>query len=313
MPAKVLAAHCRDIGTREGVTFGPGALDLIVRAGDGSVRDTLSVLDQVISYTGNDVTAEAVADVLGAVPAELLDDLVSGLADGDVAAVLRLVGRVADAGLDLRQFAQEAVEHLRSLFLLQVAPDAQLVEATPERLAALTAQAARMGRVELLRAVELLGDCQTQMRRGNIRLPLEIALAKAALPESGGDAAALAARLDRLERRATASPAPPASARPPPPGRPPPPRPEPRCPRCLRPGGSGRRCARPGNSGRRCLRPGGTAGQRRFGGSGERSIRRQWRSLRPPLRRPRRSRCRTAVTRSTSPRCSVCGRPWSRR
>ena len=175
----------------------------------------------------------------------------------------------ADAGRDLRQFAQEAVEHLRSLLLLQVAPDAQLVEATPERLAALTAQSARMGRVELLRTVELLGDCQTQMRRGNVRLPLEIALAKAALPESGGDAAALAARIDRLERRATAdrpprrlSRRPPAPATPPPPLRstPLPPLPrgagrtrrlEPRCPRCLRPGGSGRCCPRPGDSGRR--------------------------------------------------------------
>lgn len=202
VPARTLAEHGRDIGGREGVTFGPGAVELLVRAADGSVRDLLSVMDQVIAFAGTEVTVEAVADVLGTVPAELLDALAATLADGDVAGVLTLVGRVTDAGRDLRQFAQEAVEHLRSLLLLQVAPTAGLVDATPERVTVLAAQADRLGRLELLRAVELLGDCQTQMRRGNTRLPLEIALAKAALPEASGDAAALGARLDRLERGA---------------------------------------------------------------------------------------------------------------
>lgn len=201
VPADQLAAHCEDLGRREGVEFEPGALDLIVRAGDGSVRDTLSVLDQAVAFAGTQVTLAACAEALGAVSEELLIEAADAIAAGDVPALCVLVQRLADGGVDMRQFARETVEHLRALFLLSAAPDAGLVETTPERLQRLTAQAGRLGTAELLRAVELLSEAQVQMRRGNTRLPLELALVKAALPEASGDAAALAARIDRLERR----------------------------------------------------------------------------------------------------------------
>jgi DNA polymerase-3 subunit gamma/tau len=201
LSAELLGRHVEDIGGREGLSFDTGSIALITRAGDGSVRDTLSVLEQVVSFTGPKVTVEGVAEVLGATNDDLLADMATSIAGGDVAALCRLVQRLADSGHDLRQFARDATEHLRALFLLQTAPDADLVPGTPERLAALREQAGRLGRVELLRAVDLLADCQAQMRRGNTRLPLELALAKAALPEASGDVAALGARLDRLERR----------------------------------------------------------------------------------------------------------------
>lgn len=201
MPADALTAHVEDIGQREQITFDIGSVALIVRSGDGSARDTLSVLEQVVSYTGPKVTVEGVAEVLGTTDDELLGELAQGIAAGDVPALCRLVQRLADSGHDLRQFARDATEHLRALFLIQTAPDADLVPATPERLARLQAQAGRLGQIELLRAVDLLAECQAQMRRGNTRLPLELALAKAALPEASGDPTALAARLDRLERR----------------------------------------------------------------------------------------------------------------
>jgi DNA polymerase-3 subunit gamma/tau len=199
IPAAELAAHCRHIAELEGFTFEGDALASIVRAGDGSARDTLSVLDQVVAFTGPAITPQGVAEVLGSVPSTLLDRLAELLAASDVAGVLQLVQQVADGGTDLRQFATDAVDHLRSLLLLSAAPDAGLVDATPDRVAELAAQASRTGTADLLRAVELLNDAQPRMRRGNTQLPLEIALAKAALPASGGDAGALAARMDRLE------------------------------------------------------------------------------------------------------------------
>ena len=199
IPAAELADHCRHIGDLEGFTFEGDSLQSIVRAGDGSARDTLSVLDQVVAFTGPSITAAGVADVLGSVPAVLLDRLAGLLAASDVAGVLGLVQEVADGGTDLRQFATDAVEHLRSLLLLAAAPDAGLVDATPDRVRELTAQAAMTGPADLLRAVEMLNDAQPKMRRGNTQLPLEIALAKAAIPESGGDPGAIAARLDRME------------------------------------------------------------------------------------------------------------------
>lgn len=200
--APVLSEHVQRLGRMEDITFEAGSVDLIVRAGDGSVRDTLSVLEQVVAFTGHDITLRGVVDVLGAVPQELLVETADLIAAGDVPGVCGLVGRLADSGVDMRQFARDAVGHLRELFLLQVAPDAGLVETTPEHLARLQAQAGRLGRAELLRTIELLAECQAQMRRGNTRLPLEMALIKAALPEASGDPAAIAARMDRLERRA---------------------------------------------------------------------------------------------------------------
>jgi DNA polymerase III subunit gamma/tau len=203
LSAADLAAHVEAIGAREGLAFEPGAVELVVRAGDGSVRDTLSVLDQAVAFTGPKVTLSGVANVLGAVADQVLADLADRIAAGDAAGLLVAVGRLADAGQDLRQLARDAVEHLRSLLLLQAAPDARLVETTPERLDYLVAQAGRLGRVELIRAIELLTDAQVQMRRGNTRLPLEIALVKAAMPEACGDVGALGARLERLERSAS--------------------------------------------------------------------------------------------------------------
>lgn len=197
--ADVLAGHVRDLCARESVSIDAEAVEMVVRAGDGSVRDTLSVLDQVMAFTGASVSAPAVADVLGVTPADLLGRAAEALAARDVAGVMTLVQDMADGGADPRQFARDLVDHLRALFLLQVAPDGGLVEGTPERVAELRAQSGRFGRNELLRAVDLLAEAQSVMRRGNTRLPLELALAKAAMPEHSGDPAALAARLDRLE------------------------------------------------------------------------------------------------------------------
>jgi DNA polymerase-3 subunit gamma/tau len=195
-----LAAHVDEIAAVEGLTLDPVARDLVVRAGDGSVRDTLSVLDQVRAFVGDDIGGEAVAEVLGTVGADELAELAEGIAAGDVAGLCALVGRLADAGVDLRQLAGDAVEHLRRLLLLRAAPDTDLLELGADTTAQLRRQASGMATAELLRATELLAEAQAAMRRGNIRLPLEIALIKAAQPEASGDPGALAARVERLER-----------------------------------------------------------------------------------------------------------------
>jgi DNA polymerase III subunit gamma/tau len=206
--AGLLTRHAEAVAAAEGITLQPGAVELIVRAGDGSVRDALSVLEQVVAYTGPSVALERVVEVLGSVPDELLFAAVDRVADGDVARLCELVQQLADAGHDPRQFARDAVEHLRALFLLKTAPDAGLVDTTPDRAARLGAQAQLLGLAELLRAIDLLAEAQAQMRRGNTRLPLELALVKAALPAACGDPAAIAARMDRLERHAGGDPRP---------------------------------------------------------------------------------------------------------
>jgi len=202
----------------EGADIEPAALELVARAADGSHRDGLSRLDQVLTYAGPKVTLADVAQVLGALPAELRFDLAEALAAHRVADVLASVERVVDAGHDLQQFAREALEHLRDLYVLRVAPESTtLVDVTAETRERLGAQAERFGPGELGRLVRIVGETYLDLRTAtDQRLVLEVGLAKAALPEASLDADALLTRIERLERRlsiaTTEAPAPAAPA-----------------------------------------------------------------------------------------------------
>jgi DNA polymerase III subunit gamma/tau len=209
----------------EGVDIEPAALELVARAADGSHRDGLSRLDQVLTFAGPKVTLADVAQVLGALPVELRFDLAEALAAHRVADVLACVERVVDAGHDLHQFTREALEHLRDLYVLRVAPSSTtLVDVTAETRERLAAQAERFGPGELGRMVTIVGDLYLDLRTAtDQRLVVEVGLARAAMPEASLDAEALLARIERLERRlsiagaespAPAGPAPAAAAEP---------------------------------------------------------------------------------------------------
>src|SRR6266540_2694664 len=236
----VLAEYFAKICAAEGVDVEPAAIEAVARAADGSVRDGLSRLDQVLTFTGGHVTLSHVARALGALRFELADALASQRA-GDVFAC---VEQVVDAGHDLQHFAREALEHLRDLYVLRAAPEsATLVDVTPETRERLTAQAERFGPGELARALRIVGDVYLDLRTAtDQRLVLEVGLARAAMPEASLDAGALLARIERLERRLAitpgdqapastlpppAAPAPAVPARPGPPPPPPPPPPGP--------------------------------------------------------------------------------------
>jgi DNA polymerase-3 subunit gamma/tau len=187
----------------EGVDIEPAALELVARAADGSHRDGLSRLDQVLTFAGTKVTLADVAQVLGALPVELRFDLAEALAAHRVADVLACVERVVDAGHDLHQFTREALEHLRDLYVLRVAPSSTtLVDVTAETRERLAAQAERFGPGELGRMVSIVGELYLDLRTAtDQRLVVEVGLARAAVPEASLDAEALLARIERLERR----------------------------------------------------------------------------------------------------------------
>ena len=227
-----LVEHFVQVCEAEGVEAEPAALEMIARAADGSVRDGQSRLDQVLTFVGGGrIRLDDVAKVLGALPDELRFELAEALAAHRVGEVFACVERVAEAGYDLHQFAREALEHTRDLYVTRVAPEsATLVDATAERRERLAAQAERFGPGELGRVVRILGDLYLDLRTAtDQRLVLEVGLARAALPEASLDADALLARIERLERRlaigqaeaATGTPSPPRSevtAAPPRPG-----------------------------------------------------------------------------------------------
>jgi DNA polymerase III subunit gamma/tau len=198
-----LVADFARICEAEGVDIEPAALELVARAADGSHRDGLSRLDQVLTFAGQKVTLADVAQVLGALPVELRFDLAEALAAHRVADVLACVERVVDAGHDLHQFTREALEHLRDLYVLRVAPQSTtLVDVTAETRERLAAQAERFGPGELGRMVRIVGDLYLDLRTAtDQRLVVEVGLARAAVPEASLDAEALLARIERLERR----------------------------------------------------------------------------------------------------------------
>ena len=202
-----VAGNVRQLCDLEGYTIEDGAVEAIVRAGDGSLRDTQSVLEQVLAFTGTEVTAEGVAQTLGQTPTERVIETVDLLGARDLAGLLGMVQGLLDAGHDLRRFTLDLVQHVRDLLVLQAAPDRpDLVDATDERRRRLQAQTGALTGETLLRMVDLLAAAVTEQRQGSPRLPLELTLAKLAVPGADGDVGELADRVARLEAGASAGP-----------------------------------------------------------------------------------------------------------
>jgi DNA polymerase-3 subunit gamma/tau len=176
------------------------------------------VLDQLSTTTGGKITAAEAAELLGVVPEQALIELVDRVASGDAAGVLREIDALAAQGQDLADLVSALLGHLRLLYLLQHAGSLP-ASAAPgdESVAALERQAAALPAYETLRAVDLLTAALQEIRDGaDPRLPLEVALLKAARPQSERSTEALLARIERLEGGAP-RPEPPAAAAPTPP------------------------------------------------------------------------------------------------
>ena len=170
----------------EGLRVERAALELIARYGTGSLRDSISLLDQIVSDPDEVVTLELAQRVLGAASLAAVKDLASALIQGDVAGGLHIINAAVDAGADPRQFGQQMVEHLRAVLLAQTA-GADLVPASPEERALYTEQAAQIDRGTLLRAVRAFNEAVASYRGGwQPQLGLELALVESlrAEPES---------------------------------------------------------------------------------------------------------------------------------
>ncbi|WP_432541841.1 DNA polymerase III subunit gamma and tau [Kineococcus sp. SYSU DK002] len=217
VPPAQLTAYLADLAEKEGVRIGKGVLPLVVRAGGGSVRDTLSVLDQLIAGAGDDgVTYDIAVALLGYTHASLLDDVVEAVAAGDAATVFRAVERVVDTGQEPRRFADDLLQRLRDLVIVAAVGDAagDALAVPEDALERLQAQAAHLGRAELSRAADVVAAGLEQMTGATSpRLQLELLCARLLLPGADADGG-LGTRLDRLERRISAGGGLPAAAPP---------------------------------------------------------------------------------------------------
>ena len=230
---RVLSDHLARVAGEEGVKVDDAVLPMVVRAGAGSVRDALSVLDQLIAgSTDNEITAAYASGLLGYTDARLLDDVVDAFATRRGAAVFETLDRALDSGLDPRRFVADLLERFRDLLIVTVAGEdathlEALVTAAPDELERMKVQAAAFGLAELTRNAEVLAQGLIEMRGATApRLLLEIMAARLLLPGADDADRGLQVRLEQLERQirqgasaasvaaaAPAMPVPPAAAR----------------------------------------------------------------------------------------------------
>jgi len=205
VPPARLHDYLEQLCVAEGVPVEPGVLSFVVRAGAGSVRDSLSVLDQLMA--GSDqhgLTYDGAAALLGFTDAELLDATIDAFAAGDGASVFGQIERVIDTGLDPRRFVEDVLERFRDLIVLSAAPDtgAFVLRGLPsDQIDRMRVQAAAFGPGDLSRSADIVNAGLTEMTGATSpRLQLELIAARVLLPGAAGERG-YAARLDRLERR----------------------------------------------------------------------------------------------------------------
>jgi len=224
VPGPQLSDHLAWIAEQEGIEVERPGLNLIARAAEGSVRDSLSLLDQVIAYAAGEkkITTAKVAEVLGVADRRVLFELSRALLDRDSQLALGIVDRLFSSGQDLSQFAQAFLVHLRDLTVVSTCKDpAPLVDATESELADMTEVAGHEGASLLPQLFDRFCATTEQIARSSFpRLLLEMAIIEMVNAEPMLPLGDLLQRLEQLEvRLGGSSPAPGGGG---PAGRPPP-------------------------------------------------------------------------------------------
>lgn len=205
LPPATMRGLLGRICEQESVAVEEAVYPLVIRAGGGSPRDSLSVLDQLLAGAGDEgVTYHRAVSLLGVTDVALIDDAVTALAGDDGAALFGTIDRVMEAGHDPRRFAVDLLERFRDLILLQAVPDAVergLVSGPGDVLDRMRDQAESIGPAGLTRFAELLHEGLGEMRGATApRLLLEVVCARMLLPAASDSEAATLQRIERLER-----------------------------------------------------------------------------------------------------------------
>ena len=203
---RTMRALIERVSAGENFVLDDAVYPLVIRAGGGSPRDTLSVLDQLLAGADeNRITYQHALALLGATDVALIDDAVDALAAGDAAALFGAVESVIDAGHDPRRFATDLLERFRDLIVLQAVPDAAargVVDAPGDVLERMRDQASRVGAATLTRYAEVVHAGLGEMRGATApRLLLEVVCARLLLPSASDTEAALLQRIERIETR----------------------------------------------------------------------------------------------------------------
>jgi DNA polymerase-3 subunit gamma/tau len=197
-----IAQVVRRVAEAESIEIEDGAVAAIARSATGSFRDALGTLDQLVAYGGTQVATDDVLAVLGVAEAELILATADAIAGEDGRAALEASDRLARSGRDLSQFGRDLLAHLRQLLVIRTIgePPAtfSVTAADPERL---RVQAEAFSDLALTRAIDVVAGALAAIKEGDEpRMTLELAILRAARPEVDPSRAALAQRLERVER-----------------------------------------------------------------------------------------------------------------
>ena len=216
VPPEVLLPFLQGLCDQEQVAVEPGVLQLVIRAGGGSVRDSLSILDQLMAGASsqNGIEYDRAVALLGYTHAQLLDEVIEALGAKDAPTLFGAVSRVVATGQDPRRFVEDLLERLRDLIVVKAVPQAasQILQGVPQdQLERLAQQAQALGERELTVAAGTANETLNGMTgTANPQLQLELLCARLLLPAvegsaGGAEVAALASRLQVLERRVASS------------------------------------------------------------------------------------------------------------
>jgi DNA polymerase-3 subunit gamma/tau len=182
VPLAEVTARLAEIAEVEGVSIDPAALTLIAREGTGSVRDSISLLDQLIADPNAHISLDMAEQILGTASGQNIVELADALIASDAARGLDLINAAVDGGADPRQLGQQVIAHLRQVLLVKMGGEA-LVDSTEERRAVLREQAEAIGRKTLIAAIRAFNGAVAEWRAGwQPQLPLELAFLESIKP-----------------------------------------------------------------------------------------------------------------------------------
>jgi DNA polymerase III subunit gamma/tau len=199
-----VAARVSHVAELEGISIEPEAVEMLAHRSGGSMRDALSLLDQLWSYAESRITGEDLARLLGSVPEDTVTEAIDIVSDRDAGSAFLFVDRLTREARDIREFVRALTQHLRSLFLVLHAPAAQeILDVTDLELERLRSQANRFDANELLRLIDLANETNLALRQAvEGRLVLEVMLVRMARPDLHPSPSAMLSRIERLERLA---------------------------------------------------------------------------------------------------------------
>src|SRR5688572_21356249 len=175
-----IQAHLKKIVEREGANIDDNGLSYIVKAAEGSMRDAQSLLDQIISFSGQDVSSDDVRDVLGFIPTEILDRTMDAVANNNSQELVETVAIVVDQGLGLQQFVRELIARMRDLLMMKLRLRDKVLASESDK-AALERRAEAFSEQDLIRYFDLLLKLESDLKwTSQPRFHLEVGLVKLA-------------------------------------------------------------------------------------------------------------------------------------